>query len=103
SLPPLDEARSDYDIGVALVAKIEERAKAREVQGYNNFYGQPIRLDGVLDRVARGRDRTEDERMDQGLRSGAASGILPPGSNLEKLRETGYIRRTGWPLGRGAH
>ncbi len=99
AIEPPDDAKIDFDVGVAIVAKIEERAKARELLEYKNFYGQPISLDHVLDRVARNRDRTEEERMDDGLRRSAEAGILPPGTTLDTLRETGYVRWTGWPVG----
>ena len=99
AVPPPDDARTDTDIGVMLVAKIEERAREREFTEYENFFGQRTVLNGILDRVAPRRDLTEDERMDMSLRNGASSGILPAGMNLEKLREQGYVRWTGWPVG----
>ncbi len=99
AVEPPDEAKSDWDIGVMLVEKIEERAKARGMKEFTTWDGQAGSLEGLVDRVTLGgRVRDEVARMDEVIRDDVAYGILPEGTTLETLRERGTVRWIGWGL-----
>jgi DMSO reductase family type II enzyme molybdopterin subunit len=97
AVDPPGEAKSDWQIGIMLVEKIEERAKARGISEFTTRGGQSINLEGVTDRLTLGGYLKDDETAeDEAIRDNAAYGILPEGTTLETLRETGTVRWTGW-------
>ncbi len=90
---PLGEAKSDWEIGVRLLEKVEERARQRGIASVTNRDGQEVSLAGLVDRATiGGAIRDEDARMDLILRSDAALGLLPADASLEKLRQVGHMR-----------
>jgi DMSO reductase family type II enzyme molybdopterin subunit len=99
AVDPPDEAKSDWEIGVMLVEKVEERAKARGMKEFTTRDGQVGSLEGLVDRLTLGgRIRDEEARWDESFRDDAAYGILPEGTTLETLREKGTVRWQGWGL-----
>src|SRR3972149_10879039 len=50
AVEPPGEAKSDRQIGLMLVKKLEARAKARGLTQFTNRSGQAVNLDGVYDR-----------------------------------------------------
>jgi len=96
---PPDEALADWEIGIRLVEKIEERARAREMKEFKNRAGEVRQFAGMVDRLTLGGAvRSEEARFDESIRDNAAYGILPPGTSLETLRQKGHVRWTGWGL-----
>jgi DMSO reductase family type II enzyme molybdopterin subunit len=94
---PAGESLSDTEIGLRLVAKIEERAAKRGLKEYTDRKGNVRSLENLLDRVTLGGAlRDEEKRFDEAVRDNAVYGILPKGTTLETLREKGQIRFTGW-------
>ncbi|HEU4759601.1 MAG TPA: molybdopterin-dependent oxidoreductase [Dehalococcoidia bacterium] len=99
AVDPPGEAKSDRQIGHALVKKLEERAKARGISEFTNRMGQMVNLEGSYDRITLGGYLADDEvEMDEAIRDTAAYGILPEGTTLETLREQGFARWTGWGM-----
>jgi DMSO reductase family type II enzyme molybdopterin subunit len=99
AVDPPGDARSDHDIGIMLVEKLEERAKARGMSEFTNHAGQTVSLEGATDRLTlNGYLRDEETAEDEAIRDNAAYGILPKGTTLETLREKGFVRWTGWGL-----
>jgi DMSO reductase family type II enzyme molybdopterin subunit len=97
AVDPPGEARSDRQIGLMLVEKLEERAKARGLTQFTTRMGQPVDLDGVTDRITfSGQLRDDEAFMDEAIRDDGVYGILPEGTTLETLREKGTVRWTGW-------
>ncbi len=97
AVDPPGEAKSDWEIGMLITEKLEERAKARGLSQFTNRFGQTINLDGATDRLTLGGYvRDEEKHWDETFRDDAAYGILPPGTDLQTLRDKGHVRWTGW-------
>jgi len=99
AVDPPGVAKSDREIGLMLVKKLEERAKARGLTQFTSRSGQAVNLDGVYDRMTMGGYLEDEEaEFDEAIRDNAVYGVLPEGSTLETLREKGHVRWTGWGL-----
>ncbi len=99
ALDPPGEAKSDWEIGVLILEKVEERARARGMSQFTNRAGQTMNLEGATERMTLGGAlRDEEARWDEVFRDDAAYGILPAGTTLQTLREKGTVRWTGWGL-----
>jgi DMSO reductase family type II enzyme molybdopterin subunit len=99
AVDPPGEVKSDWEVGVALVEKLEERAKARGLTEFTNRKGQTVKLGGFIDRMTlNGVFRDMEAYFDEAIRDDAAYGILPEGTTLETMRKQGAVRRTGWGL-----
>jgi anaerobic selenocysteine-containing dehydrogenase len=97
AVDPPDEAMSDRQIGLMMLKKLEERAKAREMTEITNQEGLPISLAGLWDRATFNGELEDDEAaFDESIRDGAVYGVLPEGTTLETLRQKGAVRWTGW-------
>ena len=97
AVEPPDGAKPDWDIGVMLTEKLEERAKARGMTNLKNHRGMSISLDGATARLTLNDHlRDEETRWDEVFRDDAAYGILPEGTSLATMREKGTVRWTGW-------
>ncbi len=94
---PLDDSRSDRQIGLAMVKKLEERAKARGITEIPSRSGEPIILEGAWDKLTLNGALEDDEAaFDDNIRDNAVLGILPEGTTLETLRQKGAVRWTAW-------
>ena len=99
AVDPKGEALSDYEIGMRLVEKIEERAAARGLAEFKDSRGTTYSLEGLTARATLGGAvRDEEKRFDEGIRDNAVYGVLPPNTTLETLRERGAIRFSGWGM-----
>jgi DMSO reductase family type II enzyme molybdopterin subunit len=96
---PPGEALPDFEIGVRLLEKIEERAAARGLQEFKGIGGAPRRLQGLADKYTqKGALRDREVQFDDAIRDNAVYGVLPPGTTLHTLREKGHLRFTGWGM-----
>ncbi len=94
---PPDEAKADRQIGIMILEKLEERAKARGLKQFTNREGELVSLEGLANAVTLGGALKDDEKaFDETIRDNAVYGILPEGTSLETLREKGYVRARGW-------
>ncbi len=99
AVDPPDLAMNDYDIGIGLVRKIEERAAERGMTEFTDRNGTVHTLKNLVnDRTLNGALLDEETRMAEEIKDNAAYGILPPDSTLEVARQKGTIRWTGWGL-----
>ncbi len=97
--PPLDQALPDYEIGIRIVEKIEERAAARGMKEFTDLSGNLRSLEGLGARVTQGGVlRDEEKRFDEIIRDSAVYGLLPKGTTLDTLREKGAMRYTSWGM-----
>jgi anaerobic selenocysteine-containing dehydrogenase len=84
-------------IGVMMLEKLEERAKARGMKQFTKLNGEVVSLEGLVDRFTIGGYVRDEERFwDESFRDNAAYGILPEGTTLETLRQKGAVRWVGW-------
>jgi anaerobic selenocysteine-containing dehydrogenase len=96
---PLGEALPDWDIGVRLVEKIDERAQARGMKEFKDFGGIVRSLEGLGQRATlNGAIRDEEKRFDEVVRDSAVYGALPKGTTLDSLRQKGHVRFAGWGM-----
>jgi DMSO reductase family type II enzyme molybdopterin subunit len=99
AVDPPDEAKTDRQIGLMIVEKLEERARARGMKEFTDRNGEVVSLEGLIDRFTLGGQLRDDERFfDESIRDSAVYGILPHGTTLETLRQKGFVRWTGWGL-----
>jgi DMSO reductase family type II enzyme molybdopterin subunit len=99
TLEPAGESLGEWAIFRDLVAKVEERAKARGLTQYVDMKGQTRKFEGLYDQFTTNGEFHEEERLtDEMVRDSATAGTLPEGSSLETLREKGFIRFTGLGL-----
>ncbi len=93
---PPGEAKSEWQITLALAKKIEERAKARNFVEYQTR-GFSIRLDTLYNSLTKNGALAEDDRfMDEMIRDSVVAGVLPKGTNLKTLRKKGHVRFIDW-------
>jgi DMSO reductase family type II enzyme molybdopterin subunit len=96
---PVGESLPDAEIGLRLMEKLEERAKARNFTEYVDRKGNPRSLIDIVARATlNGAVRDEDARFDESVRDLSVYGVLPKGTTLQTLREKGAIRFTGWGM-----
>ena len=97
--PPSGEALPDMEIGLRMLEKIEERAKARGLREFKDVKGVVRSLEGIVaEATQNGALRDEETRNDEIIRDNAVYGILPKGTTLETLREKGTTRFVGWGM-----
>ncbi len=89
----------DVEIGLRLIEKIEQRAKARGLREFKDGKGNVRSLENLVQRATLGGAvRDEEKRFDENVRDMSVYGILPKGTTLETLRQKGQVRFTGWGM-----
>jgi DMSO reductase family type II enzyme molybdopterin subunit len=97
AVEPAGESRSEWQITLMLAKKLAERAKARDFVEMERPNGESIRLDTLYEDISfDGALADDDAVIDEVVRDSALMGTLPPDTTLETLRETGWVRFTGW-------
>jgi DMSO reductase family type II enzyme molybdopterin subunit len=97
AVDPPGEAKPDRIIGVMLLEKLEERAKARGLKQFTKKDGEVVSLEGMVNRFTLGGHvRDEESFWNEVFSDNAAYGLLPEGTNLETLRRKGSVRWVGW-------
>ncbi|MCZ7528506.1 MAG: molybdopterin-dependent oxidoreductase [Acidimicrobiia bacterium] len=100
AVPPAGESKPEWEIFRDLCRALARRAAARGVESFRHPDGREVRYADLEDRYTLGGAwRTDEQVYDEIVRDSAHSGILPPGSDLATMRETGQMRFTEW--GRG--
>ncbi len=97
AVEPAGESRSEWQINQALAKKVSERAKARDLVELELEGGATVRLDTLYEDITmNGALADDDAIIDEFVRDSAVLGNIPEGTTLESLRETGFVRFTGW-------
>ncbi len=97
AVPPPDQAKTDFDIGIGIVQAIEERAAAREMTEFTDRNGVTRSLKNLVSTLTYdGALMDQERRMDETIRDDAVYGILPPDTTLDVVRQKGHVRWTGW-------
>jgi anaerobic selenocysteine-containing dehydrogenase len=98
--PPAGESLPDWEIGVRLLEKIEERARARGLEGFRDAKGVPRSFQGLVAQrpTLGGALRDEERHLDESVRDNAVYGVLPKGTTLDTLRRRGFVRFAGWGM-----
>jgi len=95
---PLDQSLPDREIGIRIVEKIEERAKARGMKEFKDAAGNVKSLENLVNEVTmKGELRDHEKMMDESIRDSAVYGVLPKGSTPAALahRGQGPLRHAG--------
>ncbi|MGB6836855.1 MAG: molybdopterin-dependent oxidoreductase [Dehalococcoidia bacterium] len=94
---PAGDTKSEFEISLLLSRKIEERARARGMSEFVDNQGNPRRLDNLHDTLTLGGELVDEESVaDEWVRDTAAVGTLPKHTNLQTMREKGYVRFIDW-------
>jgi len=97
AVEPQGEARSEWQITLMLARKLAERAKARGRLELQKPNGETVRLDTLYEDLSfDGALADDDAVIDEMVRDSAVLGSIPADTTLESLRETGWVRFTGW-------
>jgi DMSO reductase family type II enzyme molybdopterin subunit len=97
AVEPAGESRSEWQITLMLAKKLAERAKARDFVEMKKGNGEAVRLDTLYEDISfDGALADDDAVIDEVVRDSALLGTIPPDTTLETLRETGWVRFTGW-------
>jgi DMSO reductase family type II enzyme molybdopterin subunit len=97
AVDPAGESRSEWQITLMLARKLGERARARGLVETTTPAGLPVRLDTLYEDISFGGALdTDDAVIDEAIRDSAVMGNIPKGTTLATLRETGWVRFTGW-------
>jgi len=99
AVEPPGQAKSEWEIGLLLSRKLAERAKARGFESYVDRMGMTARMEELPDRYTLGGELvTEEQACEEMLRDTAHIGTIPEGTNLDTMREQGYVRFTDWGI-----
>ena len=97
AVEPAGESRSEWQITLMLAKKLGERAKARNFVEMTTPAGTSVRLDTLYEDISfDGALDDDDAVIDEVIRDSAVMGNIPSGTTLATLRETGWVRFTGW-------
>jgi DMSO reductase family type II enzyme molybdopterin subunit len=99
AVKPAGEAKDEWEIFALLAAKVSERAKERGLDEYEDWQGNKLSLATLGDRYTLNGALPDQETLyDDILRDTGLSGSLPVGTDLETMREQGFVRFTDWGL-----
>ena len=97
AVEPAGESRSEWQIDQMLAKKLGERAKARDFVEMPVEGGGSVRLDRLYEDITMDGALSDDDAViDEMIRDSAVLGNIPADTTLESLRETGFVRFTGW-------
>ncbi len=97
AVEPAGESRSEWQINQMLAKKLGERAKARDFVEMQDPSGTTVRLDTLYEDITMDGALADDDAVfDEMIRDSAVLGNIPADTTLESLRETGFVRFTGW-------
>lgn len=100
---PQGEAMSEWTMFIRILETVAARAEARGLTEYADPEGKVRKYAGLVDEFTMNGHYTDEEIVaDEQVRDTAFAGTIPPGTTLEKLRETGFVRFTDWGLMPGA-
>jgi anaerobic selenocysteine-containing dehydrogenase len=94
AVPPIGEARPEWEVFKSFSEKMEELAAKRGITGYKARHRKKIDLTTLVQRQTLDRN-TGEETHDEALRLSVKMGTLPEGTDLNTLRREGIIRFTG--------
>ncbi|MBW2243029.1 MAG: molybdopterin-dependent oxidoreductase [Deltaproteobacteria bacterium] len=97
AVEPAGEARSEWQITLALAKMLAQRAEARGLEEFEKPDGSRDRFDSLYDQISKfGVLDDDDAVIDEVVRDSVVMGTLPEGTTLASLREKGFVRFTGW-------
>ncbi len=99
AVEPAGEAKPEWEIFKLLAQKVSERAKQRGFTEYRDWKGNKLDFGTLAERYTlNGALEDQETVVDDVLRDTVLSGSLPAGTDLETMREQGYVRFIDWGL-----
>jgi DMSO reductase family type II enzyme molybdopterin subunit len=96
---PAGEAKTEWEIARLLAAKLAERAQARGFTEYQSRRGMAYDLSELTRRFTLdGTLITEEDASEEMLADTVVCGTIPEGTDLQAMREKGYMRFTDWGI-----
>jgi anaerobic selenocysteine-containing dehydrogenase len=93
---PPAEAKTEWEVGLLLAKKLEQRARKRGLREYQDAHGDTHSLGDLHDRLTLGGNILTEERLaTEMVRDGALTDSLPDDMTLAKLKKQGYQRFIG--------
>ncbi len=92
---PAGESRNEWEIFLAILASVEQRAKERGLESFAMPDGTQVRYDQLVAAYTMGGYYKDQEVVaDEQIRDSVLAGTLPEGTTLEEVRKTGFKRFT---------
>ncbi len=99
SAKPPGMAKTEWELGLLLAKKIEQRARKRGLKEYVDAQGNTRSLTNLHDQLTLGGNLTTEEQVaTEMVRDGTMTDSLPDDLSLAKLKKQGYQRFTGLGL-----
>jgi DMSO reductase family type II enzyme molybdopterin subunit len=96
---PQGEAKTEWEIAYLLAKKIDERAKARGLDAYEDHRGIVRHFGELYNELTLGGEFEDEEKVaEEMVRDTVESGTLPRGTTLQALREKGFMRFIDWGM-----
>ncbi|MEE8386023.1 MAG: molybdopterin dinucleotide binding domain-containing protein, partial [Dehalococcoidia bacterium] len=96
SVKPPGMAKTEWEVGLLLAKKLEQRARKRGLREYVDAQGNTRSLDDLHDRLTLGGNiLTEEQVATEMVRDGTLTDSLPDDMSLAKLKKQGFQRFTG--------
>jgi len=93
AVEPPGECVDEWEAYRRITEKVQERARARGIEPYNDARGVRRDPQNAHDNFTkRGMFLNEEVLADEMIRDSAVTGTLPPNASLEDIREKGYYR-----------
>ena len=97
AVDPPEDTRTEWQFTLMLAKKLSERAAARGLSEIAKPNGEMVPLDRLYEEISLdGALADDDAVIDEMVRDSVVLGNLPEGTSLASLRETGWVRFTGW-------
>ncbi|HEY5625980.1 MAG TPA: molybdopterin-dependent oxidoreductase, partial [Dehalococcoidia bacterium] len=98
AVEPVGESKPEWEIFALLARKIEERAKAKGIEQYEDDSGREYDLSdlyGIFTMGGAVKEHEGEKLADEMVKDTVRVGALPEKTDLKKVREEGIIRFTG--------
>jgi DMSO reductase family type II enzyme molybdopterin subunit len=98
AVDPVGESKPEWEIFALLAKKIQERAKARGIDEYEDDGGRKFRLRDLYDVFTMHgafKEHDNEKLAEDMVKDTVRVGALPEKTNMKKVREKGIIRFTG--------
>ncbi len=96
AVEPPGEAKPEWEIFAALLAKISERAAARGMQSFTDRWGKERNYDDLVDRFTlKGLLSTQQAALKTMIKVPAGLGTFPADFNYAKFRKVGQVKAQG--------
>ncbi len=97
AVEPIAESKPEWEIFALMCKAVERRAAARGLETYQHRNGLELRYDDLWNRYTlNGALDTQERVIDEMIRDSAYAGVVPEGTDLEAVREKGYMHFTNW-------